>query len=163
MTACDNLLFIRRFVKKAVLPFAREGKRALDFGSGPVPVLAILLEREYDYQVDIYDLFFSPKKVYEGKKYDLITSTEVLEHLSDPLGAFKLLASLLAPDGIFALMTLLHQNEDDHFLSWHYIREQSHITFYSLETLSYLAAQAGLEMLYSDKIRYACFGLKACT
>jgi 2-polyprenyl-3-methyl-5-hydroxy-6-metoxy-1,4-benzoquinol methylase len=35
--------------------------------------------------MEIYDSYFSPEKVFLGKKYNLITSTEVFEHLDDPL------------------------------------------------------------------------------
>lgn len=154
--------YFKKFIDHTVLPFVSEGKRALDFGSGPAPVLAFLLEESYGYQTDCYDLFFSPEKVYVGKEYDLITCTEVIEHLSDPLASFKLFASLLAPKGVLAIMTLLHHDDEEHFFSWHYIREESHITFYSLKTLCCLASLSGLELLYCDEVRYACFGKKAC-
>ncbi|MDD2296975.1 MAG: class I SAM-dependent methyltransferase [Sphaerochaetaceae bacterium] len=153
----NYIAFFRRFLEHAVFPFASEGKRALDFGSGPEPVLATFLEASYDYQVDIYDLFFSPEKVYTNKEYDLITCTEVIEHIGDPLTIFQLFSSLLAPGGILSIMTLLHPNDEEQFLSWYYIREKSHISFYSLVTLEYLASASGLTLLYSDKVRYASF------
>jgi len=156
------IAYFREFVENAILPFAPERKRVLDFGSGPAPVLATLLQESYGYQTDCYDLFFSPKKVYVGKVYDLITCTEVLEHLPDPLSVFRLFASLLAPGGVLSVMTLLHHNDEEHFLSWHYIREKSHITFYSQKTLHYLASMTGLSLLYSDTIRSACFVKEAC-
>lgn len=154
--------YFTEFIESSVLPFAREGRTALDFGSGPAPVLAQLLQESYGYDVDCYDPYFSPEKIYVHKEYDLITSTEVVEHLSDPLSVFRLFASLLAPTGILSVMTLLHHNDDEHFLRWHYIRERSHIAFYSLKTLASLASLSGLSLLYSDGIRYACFGKKAC-
>ena len=150
------------YIDKAVLPFMGEGKRALDFGSGPAPVLATVLDGSYGYQTDCYDLFFSPEKVYIDRSYDLITCTEVAEHLSDPLATFRLLASLLAPGGVLSLMTLLHNNDDERFFSWHYIREESHIVFYSPKTLGYIASLTALELLYCDGFRYACFGKNAC-
>lgn len=156
------LAYFRAFVEDAVLPFAGEGRRALDFGSGPSPVLAFLLDGEYGYQTDCYDLFFSPEKVYLDRSYDLITSTEVAEHIADPLAFFQLLSSLLAPGGVLSVMTLLHPRNEEEFLEWYYIRERSHITFYSLKTLEHLASMTGLSLLYSDKIRYACFGKRAC-
>ena len=152
------IAYFRNFLESAVFPFAPEGKNALDFGSGPSPVLATLLQDSYGYQTDCYDLFFSPEKIYADKEYDLITCTEVAEHLSDPLSVFKLLASLLAPKGILSVMTLLHPNDEEHFISWYYIQEKSHTTFYSLKTLHRLASLTGLSLLYSDGVRYACFG-----
>ncbi len=154
--------YFRDFVEDAVLPFAGDGRRALDFGSGPSPVLATLLKSEYGYQTDCYDLHFSPEKIYTDISYDLITCTEVIEHIADPLSSFRLFASLLAPGGVLSVMTLLHPEDEEKFLLWYYIQERSHITFYSLKTLQYLASSVGLSLLYCDKIRYACFGKVAC-
>lgn len=39
-------------------------KSGLDFGSGPSPVLAMIMERDYGFDMDIYDLFYSPEKPY---------------------------------------------------------------------------------------------------
>jgi len=124
--------------------------------------LATLLEESYGYHTDCYDLFFSPEKVYVGKEYDLITSTEVLEHISDPVSVFRLFSSLLAPEGVLSVMTLLHPTDEEKFLGWYYIQEMSHITFYSVKTLHCLASFTGLSLLYCDGIRYACFGKKTC-
>lgn len=149
--------YFRDFVEASLLPFVGEGRRALDFGSGPSPVLATLLKEEYGYNCDCYDLYFSPEKVYIDQAYDLITSTEVIEHVDDPLPLFRLFSSLLAPGGILSIMTLLHPENDLEFLRWYYIQERSHISFYSLKTLCQLASFTGLTLLYSDGIRYACF------
>jgi len=155
--------YFRSFIEGAVLPFAPKGRRALDFGSGPEPVLATLLQGEYGYQTDIYDLFFSPAKVYADRSYDLITCTEVVEHMGDPLSAFSLFASLLNRGGILSVMTALHPQDEKKFLLWHYIQERTHTTFYSLKTLGCLAKATGLSLLYCDGVRYACFGKKACS
>ncbi|NMA74665.1 MAG: class I SAM-dependent methyltransferase, partial [Bacteroidales bacterium] len=74
------LEFFYNFLNTAVFPYASTGKEGLDFGSGSSPVLAKILETNHNYKMHIYDLFYSPEKVYKGKKYDLITSTEVVEH-----------------------------------------------------------------------------------
>ena len=115
--------FFNLFLNDAVFPFANAGKKGLDFGSGPSPVLAQILERDHGYQMDAYDLFYAPDKVYEGKTYDLITSTEVVEHLRDPVAYFKLFATLMNPDGILVVMTQFHHNNEAHFLNWHYMRD----------------------------------------
>ena len=38
--------FFEKFLHEAVFPFVNEGKQAFDFGSGPSPVLAQLMERD---------------------------------------------------------------------------------------------------------------------
>ena len=74
----------RDFIDTTIHPYKQEIHTALEFGSGPGPVLTELLKQE-GFEVDMYDKFFSPEKIYEDKTYDLITSTEVIEHIGDPL------------------------------------------------------------------------------
>lgn len=150
--------FFYKFLDDAVFPYAPEGKEGLDFGSGPSPVLAALLER-HRYRMDIYDKFYSLEKTYKDKKYDLITTTEVVEHLADPLHYFRLFARLLKRDGILAVMTLFHKNDPAHFNQWHYMRDPTHISFYTPKTLRYIAEAAGLEIIHTNNVRYMTFKL----
>ncbi len=152
--------FFERFLQNAVFPYASGGRQGFDFGSGPSPVLAQLLERDYSYQMDIYDYFYSPEKGFEGKEYDLITTTEVVEHLADPLPTFRLLAGLLKPDGILAVMTLFHHRDPAHFLEWHYVRDKSHISFYTPATMVHVAQQVGLQMVHTNEERFSTFARK---
>ena len=69
--------YFDHFLKEAVLPYTTNGNCGLDFGSGPSPVLAQILSDAYGYNMDIYDLFYSPEKSYISKTYDLITVTEI--------------------------------------------------------------------------------------
>lgn len=151
--------YFQRFINAAVLPFASEGKVGFDFGSGPSPVLAQLLERDYGYTMDIYDLHYAPEKVYSGKTYDLITTTEVVEHLKDPLPYFRLFKELLAPGGILSVMTQFHPENEEDFIKWHYVRDHSHISFFTPATMACIASQAGLVVIYTDHQRYTTFSL----
>ena len=152
--------YFQQFINEAVLPYANGGTMGLDFGSGPSPVLAQLLERDYGYEMDIYDLYYAPEKVYEGKQYDLITSTEVVEHLSHPLDYFQLFQKRLTPGGILAVMTQFHRNDTTHFMNWHYVRDRSHISFYTPTTMRYLAEQSDLQVVYTNDERYITFTSK---
>ena len=125
------------------------GNIALDFGCGPGSVLAHLL-REEGFQVDIYDPFFSPEKVYKNKTYDLITSTEVFEHLKNPVETFKTLYNCLNPEGIIAIMTLYHTKNSEEFQKWWYRRDETHISFYSHNTFRYLAEIFNMKILLLD-------------
>lgn len=152
--------YFKRFLEEAVFPFSRSGKKGLDFGSGPSPVLSMILERDYGYDMDIYDLFYAPEKIYEGKSYDLITCTEVIEHLEDPLVQFQIMKEALNENGLLAIMTQFHQNDVKHFRSWHYMRDRSHIAFYRRKTLKKIAEIIGLEMIYCNDSNYATFRRK---
>ncbi len=156
----DYVAFFQRFLEDAVFPYENGGSKGFDFGSGPSPVLAQLLERYHDYDMDIYDIYYAPEKVYTGKKYDLITCTEVAEHLENPVRYFRLFAALLKPGGILSVMTLFHNNDEEDFTGWYYMRDLTHISFYTPETLRYIAEETGLEMIHTDGVRYATFRLE---
>ena len=129
-------------------------KNVLDFGSGPTPVLSQLLAKR-DVHVDYYDKFYQPIQCFENQTYDLITSTEVFEHLDEPMSVLKLLADHLNPNGIIALMTLFHNDDEAHFLKWWYRRDPTHITFYTPKTIEILAHNCGLEVIKTDGKRIA--------
>lgn len=150
----------RDFLNRSVIDFVNNGKEALDFGSGPEPVLAKVLSDEYGYTTDIYDLYYSPERVFEGKKYDLITSTEVVEHLKNPLEYFSIFKNLLKEDGILAIMTVFHPQDDEKFCKWYYRRDKTHISFYTPKTMEYIAQILDLELRYIDGKRYCTFSLK---
>lgn len=119
---------------------------ALDFGCGEGEVLPILLEKN-GVRCDRHDLFYFPKKVYEDKSYDLIVSTEVIEHLEKPLQVLEMLSSHLKQNAYLLLMTRFHPQNDKEFLEWFYIRDITHIGFFSLKTFEYLAKKLSLEIL----------------
>lgn len=125
---------------------AKEIKTALDFGCGEGEVLPILLERRGIF-CDRYDLFYFPQKVYKNKKYDLIVSTEVIEHLASPLETLKELLLHLNKDGYLLLMTYFHPSDDEKFLKWFYIKDITHIGFFSIKTFEYMASELGLNMI----------------
>ena len=161
----------REFIKKAVTPFqtnpGQTGKRtALDFGSGPGDcVLAHVLREERGYAVDIYDVYFAPEKVYTDKIYNLITCTEVLEHLKNPVETLRLLKQHLKPGGILALMTLFHPITEDNpggeemFQQWWYCRDVTHICFFRPKTLRFMARLLEMELLMIDDRNTVSFKL----
>ena len=129
-------------------------EKGLDFGSGPTPVLAELLHRR-GVSVDYYDKFYQPIKCFENQTYDFITSTEVFEHLEDPVATLSLLSQHLKPEGMIALMTLFHTNDEASFLTWWYRRDPTHIIFYTPHTLDVLAKKCGLDVVKTDGKRIA--------
>lgn len=145
--------FFKRFIDASLIPYAELGD-GLDFGSGPEPVLSQVMTRDYDVTPDIYDLHYQPKKVYEGKLYDFIVSTEVIEHVKDPKAILKLFHEHLKPGGIAAIMTLFHEDEDEKFLKWWYRRDVTHISFFVPMTFEVLAEEVGFDLVFCDEKRY---------
>ncbi|RAK04979.1 methyltransferase family protein [Halanaerobium saccharolyticum] len=127
----------------------------LEFGCGPGPVLADLLEAK-ELEVDRYDPYFFPEKVFVDKKYDLITSTEVFEHFSDPIKEMKLLTSHLKENAYLAVMTSFHPGPEE-FEDWWYKWDSTHIVFYNQKTFSKIASDFGLEIIYTDQKKYILF------
>jgi hypothetical protein len=137
-----------RFIAAAIDPFINTGS-GLDFGSGPGPVLYELLKQK-GFTMAHYDPYFHDEKTVLTKTYDLITSTEVFEHLSNPLTTFKTLAKMLNKDGILAIMTSFHPKDDETFLSWWYRRDPTHISFYTDKTFEYLTKETKLQQIYTN-------------
>lgn len=146
------LNYLTNFLDAAVLPHVKTGL-ALDFGSGPNPVLSQLLEKQ-GFEVTLYDYFYAPDTDYLTRTYDLITSTEVVEHIQQPMAAFETLASLLKPGGILSIMTLFHPDDQDDFCDWFYIRDPSHVSFFTPRTMQVMAALTGLVMIDTNHYRY---------
>lgn len=145
----------RQFLDSAVLPFAEPDGDMLDFGAGPGPVLAELVGRE-GFSTTIYDPHFFPNLDYKEKKYDLITSTEVYEHFLNPHREIEHLCSILKDGGLLAVMTNFY-TEADSFADWWYIRDDTHISLYSLKTFQWIADNFPLEIIYTNNKNYITF------
>ncbi len=139
---------LTRFMERAVLPFAA-GNKILEFGCGPGPVLADLL-RERGFHLALYDPYFAPRTEALRSTYDVITSTEVLEHIRDAAGAWRRFHRLLPPGGLLAVMTRFHPGPRD-FPDWWYRKDSTHIRFYSRDTFLYIERHFGWEIAMMDE------------
>jgi len=118
----------------------------LDYGSGPQPVLADVM-KENGYKVDIYDKFFYNKKEYLDKKYDVIISTEVFEHIYEPRETFETLLSILNKNGRLILMTGFSPNTHEEFKRWWYIQDPTHVVFYNKKTFDIISRKYDLNII----------------
>ncbi len=132
-----------RFIKTIEAQLSPES-RILDYGCGPNPVLAEML-KAHGIETDIYDPYYFPTKP-QAESYDLITSTEVFEHLREPLITLEHLLKLLKPKGYLAIMTKFLCPIEE-FTSWRYKDDTTHIAFYSPKTFKLLAQKLDLELL----------------
>ena len=139
----------RDFITKTITPYKDEINHVLEFGSGPTPVLSQILTQD-GFNVDNYDKFFAPQKVYENKVYDLITSTEVIEHIAEVHALFDFFNQHLRSGGYLALMTQFLPQKRDEYLKWWYRRDPTHISFFTPQALQYLAQQHGFKRHYHD-------------
>lgn len=139
----------RRFLSRLSVPLLEKigtQKNGLDFGCGPGPVLSMMFQ-EQGHQVDLYDPFYFNNPLVFDKKYDFICASEVVEHLKDPEQEFARLFSMLKPGGWLGIMT--KRVDDQHaFRRWHYIRDLTHICFYSLKTFRHIGQRYNAEFQF---------------
>ncbi len=134
----------RNFLSKLSNPLmerlspAREG---LDYGCGPGPALARMLE-EAGHHVRLYDPFFQPNPSALQRTYDFIVCAEAVEHFHRPYHEFLRLNRLIKMDGWLAIMTSFLE-DDDRFANWHYQHDPTHVVFYCEKTFQFLAEQYG--------------------
>lgn len=111
--------------------------KGLDFGCGTGPVITKLL-RDQNYDITTYDPFFDNNLKALETTYNYIVCCEVIEHFHRPLKEFKLLSSLLKPNGMLYCMTDLYDSTID-FRNWYYKDDKSHVVFYQKETLEWIS------------------------
>jgi hypothetical protein len=123
----------------------------LDFGAGPAPVAANLLQKN-GYNLIFWDPFFHPNKVVLDRNYDFIICCETMEHFYNPLEEFQLMRQLLKPNGKLFCMTHLLP-EMNAFKDWYYKNDKTHVIFYSEENLNWLQKAVGFsEVQIEDRI-----------
>jgi SAM-dependent methyltransferase len=138
-----------------IIPFMEESftpgtVRGLDFGCGPGPVLGEMLT-EKGYEMSLYDLYFrDDRSVLTEKTYDFIVSTEVVEHLSDPMDILEHLLQILDKKGTLALMTRFYDDKIS-FKTWFYKDDETHICFFTKESLLWFGEYIGGDVYFRDK------------
>jgi len=140
----------RRFLSRLITPLLEKldpNQKGLDFGCGPGPALSGMLE-ECGHRVDRYDPFYYNHLSVFHENYDFICATEVVEHLRDPHKDFSALFKMLKTGGWMGIMTKLVIDKRA-FSQWHYIRDMTHICFYSRSTFEYLAQRFNAALYFA--------------
>lgn len=150
-----NDLGYRRFLSRLSEPLLQRltpGASGLDFGCGPGPALANMLE-EAGCRVTLYDSFYRPDPRVLEQQYDFICATEVVEHLHRPGEELQRLWSLLPAGGWLGIMTKLVRDVEA-FAGWHYKNDPTHVCFFSELTWQWWARryEASIEILGADVI-----------
>jgi 2-polyprenyl-3-methyl-5-hydroxy-6-metoxy-1,4-benzoquinol methylase len=130
----------RRHLAQLTVPLTEgmaPGAEGLDFGCGPGPAISAMLG-ERGFPVRDYDPIFRPDRAALERRYDFVACTEAAEHFHLPAREFDAFARLLRPRGRLGLMTQLRTARID-FPAWWYVRERSHVTFYSPDTMRWIA------------------------
>jgi hypothetical protein len=129
------------FLQRLVRPLSerlKPGANGVDMGSGPVPVLAQLLQ-ERGFACAVYDPFFAPDTQIFKRRYDFVSASEVIEHLHQPEQTLSTWWQLLEPGGWLAVMTNMQRPSADQFGAWYYRRDPTHVCFWSVASFTWLA------------------------
>ncbi|HPF39028.1 MAG TPA: class I SAM-dependent methyltransferase [Phycisphaerae bacterium] len=125
----------------------------LDFGSGPTPVLVELLRRQ-GFDAVGYDPYFAPDTDLSGP-FDAIVSVETFEHFARPRRELETLRARLAPGAPLIVKTLFHPGPDA-LDGWHYLRDHTHVSFYSAATFEWIASGFDFRLVEHDSVSIAC-------
>lgn len=137
--------YFQRFLD-FVLPQIDRPQSALDFGCGVTSLLSKMLAEE-GIVCDYYDPIYHPDNFNDNKKYDLIVSTEVFEHLHHPKEVFESLLKRLEKGGYLALQTQFHPNKGEIFKKWYYHQDPTHIVFFTAKTFQVLCKMNGCTLI----------------
>lgn len=137
--------YFQRFLD-FILPLVGKPDTALDFGCGASSLLAKMLEKE-GVPCDYYDPIYHPDTLEQNKKYELIVSTEVFEHLHQPREVFESLLDRLEEGGYMALQTQFHPNNVESFKKWYYHQDPTHIVFFTAKTFKVLCTELTCEFV----------------
>lgn len=141
----------RRYLQEfteAVCEFLDSCGAGLDYGSGPVDVLAQML-REQGYAVSAWDPIFASEAALLSGQYDFVLCHEVMEHFFQPAAAFEAIDRLLAEGAVLAVRTGILRPEIA-FDEWWYARDPSHCSFYRTQTMEWLARSMSWNIVYAD-------------
>jgi len=139
----------RRFLARATEPLSARlasPARGLDYGCGPGPALAQMLE-EAGHSVALYDPFFYPDRSVLAGSYDFITCTETAEHFFHPGDEMACMLGMLRTGGYLLIMTG-HLDDDARFARWHYRHDPTHVCFFQRRSFDWIARHWGLETVF---------------
>ncbi|MBE8162572.1 MAG: class I SAM-dependent methyltransferase [Bdellovibrionaceae bacterium] len=139
------LQFLDKLLVK-LTPHLSSQSKGLDYGCGPSVVLAKYLE-EKGFATTHYDPIFYPNPTALKKQYDFITCTEAMEHFFHPSTELQRIHNLLQTNAHLGVMTSLYEKPQD-FPLWHYHRDITHVSFYSKNTMHWIAKYFNWKILF---------------
>ena len=137
----------RRFLSRLwneLRPRLPEGARGLDYGAGPGPALAAMIEED-GYEAALYDPLFHPDETVLDDSYDFIVCTETVEHFSTPRADFLRMQRMLVPGGWLGIMTDVLEDREG-FGGWYYHRDPTHVAFYTRRTFRWVGGWLQLQV-----------------
>jgi hypothetical protein len=157
-------LFFSNFTANLIDSVFEKTGNFLDFGGGYGLFVRLMLDKGYKfYRYDLFceNLFAKGYDVdlNQAGQYELITAFEVFEHFSSPMTEITKLRK--HSNSILFCTELIDKIPPQPTEWWYYtLASGQHISFYSLETITYIARNLGLK-LYTDTKQIHLFTEKA--
>ena len=120
----------------------------LDYGCGDNHILSNILN-DQGYHSSFYDLYFYDDKTILNQIYDVIILEEVIEHLKNPIVVLKELVKILSKEGHIIIRTNLLK-ESINLGSWWYLRDSTHISFFTYDSFLICSQLLGLDIIYCN-------------
>lgn len=133
---------LSRFLDRAVDPWCTPGAALLDYGCGYAPVLSGIASGR-GYSVRSWDPYFLPDTSALQRRYNVIAACEVMEHIGEPVSALESIHALLEPGGLLSVRSSLHPGSWEEFFRFWYIRDRTHVSYYSEHTVRFIAEHFG--------------------
>lgn len=142
----DDVDYLRHLGRLAgpVAQRTPRGARGLDYGSGPGDALAQVLTQSGRPTV-AFDPVFRNEASLLAARYDFVVCCEVLEHVHRPMDVLEQFAALVRPGGLIGVMTGLYDAAPS-FADWWYLRDSTHVCFYGVDTMRWIADRFGWEV-----------------
>lgn len=142
-------IFLRNFLMKFINKFFDENIKVLDFAGGEGILTRLMLDKGYDftnydkYSNPLYSFGHNISKI--DSKYDLIISSEVMEHIENP---YEELDTIFKYTDNYFFTTCMQVDDIE---NWFYLIPENgqHISFYTNNAIAYLAEKYNMNC-YSD-------------
>ncbi|HEU0294629.1 MAG TPA: class I SAM-dependent methyltransferase [Anaerolineales bacterium] len=145
-------LEMMRATKNLILMCFDPASRFIDYGGGYGVFVRLMRDEGFDfYRHDplCENLFAVGFEAQSDTDYELLTAWEVFEHLVDPLAEIEKMLGY--SNNIFFSTILLPQYPKPLDEWWYYgLEHGQHVSFYSRETLQFIAQKYDLGLVYSD-------------
>jgi Methyltransferase domain len=123
--------------------------RSVDYGAGHGMLVRLMRDRGFNFfWSDLYatNQYARGFECTDGQKFDFLCAFEVLEHLVDPVSDLSRLMSL--SDNVFVSTCTVPTPAPALSDWWYYVPTTGqHISFYTAESLSFIAARFGRKLL----------------
>lgn len=126
-----------------ILDRISQGAIGLDYGCGPSKGVETICQAR-GIKCLSYDPLYFPNEEIFNLQFDFIIINEVAEHFQRPGDEFKKITSLLKTHAYVGLRTEIPPNNLE---GWWYIKDPTHIVFYGLKTLLFIAEKYSYKMI----------------